>query len=308
MPVGESDKGFGAEKGIFYYGIQSHFTSIDWWHGPLEEEPFKHSGTLNTFVVRPSLIYGLSEKINLMISSTLGIRSLNWKQPNSSMHHRNESSLTDFYNANGSILGDSKIILRYLVKNAGLGNGLRVYTGGGLTIPSNAQLTSDPFFLNGDKVEEHRHFSLSNGTYNYNLEAQMYYKRSANPTFFGGFILYERPLSESKHGYLAPANLNLVFSMIYKRFDNIDSSIGYGFNILHTSQGYWNNKPAPNTKSLSISPSVSYLFGTSFGAIALNIQKPIFIEGSFGGNEGDLDQGSKIWQFSISLRGMPFNN
>ena len=97
LPVGESDKGFGAEKGIFYYGIQTHFTSIDWWHGPIEKEPFKHSGTLNTFVVRPSLIYGLSEKTNLVISSTLGIRSLNWKQPNSSMHHRNESSLTDFH-------------------------------------------------------------------------------------------------------------------------------------------------------------------------------------------------------------------
>ena len=25
LPVGETDKGFGAEKGEFYYGIQSHF-------------------------------------------------------------------------------------------------------------------------------------------------------------------------------------------------------------------------------------------------------------------------------------------
>ena len=91
----------------------------------------------------------------------------------------------------------------------------------------------------------------------------------------------------------------------YKRFDSIDSSIGYGFNLLHTGQGYWNDIPAPNTKSTSISPSISYLFGTKFGAIALNIQKPIFIDGAFASNEGDISQGSNVWQFTISLRGMP---
>ena len=307
MPVGESDKGFGAEKGLFYYGIQSHFTSIDWWHDPIGEESFKHRGALNTFVLRPNIIYGISKKFNLMISSTLGIRSMNWKQSNSSIHHRSEGTNSNYNNANGGILGDSKIVLRYLAKNTGLGNGLRIYTGAGITIPSNSQLTSDPFFLKGDKVKEHRHFSLSNGTYNYNLETQMYYKRSVNPTFFGGFIVYERPFAKSKYGYLPPTSLNIALSMIYKRFDNIDSSIGYGLNILKTGQGYWNNIKAPNTKSLSISPSISYLFGTKFGAIALNIQKPIFIDGSFASNEGDLEQGSNVWQFTFSLRGMALN-
>lgn len=308
MPVGETDKGFGAKKGLLYYGIQSSYTYIDWWHDPIENEPFKHSGTLKTFVVRPSFIYGISNKLNLMMSSTLGLRSMNWNQANSSIHHRSETSSSNFHNANGGILGDSKIILRYLAKDAGDGNGIRLYTGTGITIPSKNQLTSDPFFLNGDNVKEHRHFSLSNGTYNYNIETQLYFKRSANPTFFGGFILYEKPFTESKYGYLPPANLNIALSMIYKRFDNIDSSIGYGLNILSTSQGYWNNIPAPNTKSMSISPSLSYLFGTSFGAIALNIQKPIFIDGSFASNEGDIKQATNVWQFTVSLRGIPFNN
>ncbi|MDD9888590.1 MAG: hypothetical protein OXU46_08250, partial [Candidatus Marinimicrobia bacterium] len=202
------------------------------------------------------------------------------------------------------ILGDSKIIFRYLLKNTGLGNGLRIYGGGGITIPSNNQLTSDPFFLKGEKVKEHRHFSLSNGTYNYNIEAQVYYKQNVNPTFYGGFFTLEKPIAESKYGFLPPTNINLVLSMIYKRFDNIDSSIGYGLNILHTTQGYWNNLVAPNTKSTSISPNISFLFGTRVGAIAINLQKPIFLDGAFASNEGDMDQGSKIWQFSVSLRGI----
>ena len=303
MPVGETDKGFGAEKGAFYYGIQSHYTYIDWWHDPVKREPFNHSGSLNTFIVRPSIVYGISKKINLTLSSTLGIRRMKWKEANSSIHHRTEASSSDFNNAHGGILGDSKVILRYLLKNTGLGNGLRIYGGGGFTIPSNNQLTSDPFFLNGDEVKEHRHFSLSNGTYNYNIEAQVYYKQNVNPTFYGGFFILEKPIAESKYGFLPPTNINLVLSMIYKRFDNIDSSIGYGINILHTSQGYWNNFEAPNTKSTSISPSISFLFGTRIGAIALNLQKPIFLDGAFASNEGDMEQGSNIWQFSISLRG-----
>ena len=305
MPVGESDKGFGAEKGQLYYGIQSHYTSIDWWHDPVKGEPFKHSGSLNTFILRPSVVYGISNKYNLTLSSTLGIRSMNWNQSNVSIHHRTESSSSDFHNANGGILGDSKVMIRYLIKNQGMGTGFRIYSGGGITIPSNNQLTSDPYFLNNDEVKEHRHFSLSNGTYNYNIETQIYYKRLTNPTFLGGFIILERPFSESKYGYLPPVNLNIALSMIYKRFDNIDSSMGYGLNILQTGQGYWNGIPAPNTKSTSISPSISFLFGSRFGAIALNLQKPIFIDGAFTSNEGDMDQGSNIWRFSISLRGMP---
>ena len=305
MPVGESDKGFGAEKGQLYYGIQSHYTSIDWWHDPVKGEPFKHSGSLNTFILRPSIVYGISNKYNLTLSSTLGIRSMNWNQSNVSIHHRTESSSSDFHNANGGILGDSKVMIRYLIKNQGMGTGFRIYSGGGITIPSNNQLTSDPYFLNNDEVKEHRHFSLSNGTYNYNIETQIYYKRLSNPTFLGGFIILERPFSESKYGYLPPVNLNIALSMIYKRFDNIDSSMGYGLNILQTGQGYWNGIPAPNTKSTSISPSISFLFGSRFGAIALNLQKPIFIDGAFTSNEGDMDQGSNIWRFSISLRGMP---
>ena len=305
MPVGESDKGIGALKNQFYYGIQSHFTYIDWWHDPIGKEPFDHSGSLNTFIIRPSILYGISDKWNLMVSSTLGLRMMNWNVSDASIHHRTETSLSEFDNANGSVLGDSKIILRYLVKNTGMQNGFRIYTGGGLTIPSNSVLTSDPYFLNSNTPTKHRHFSLSNGTYNYIFESQVYYKRNINPTFYGGFLIIEKPFTKSEYGYLPPTTTSLSLSAIYKRFDNIDSSIGYGINILQTSQGYWNGIPAPNTKSTTVSPSITYLFSTKFGAVALNLQKPIFISGTFASNEGDIKQGSSVWQLSISFRFIP---
>jgi len=305
LPVGESDKGIGALKKQFYYGIQSHFTYIDWWHDPIGKEIFDHSGSLNTFLIRPSILYGISDKWNLMVTSTLGLRMMNWNVSDASIHHRTETSLSEFDNANGSVLGDSKIILRYLVKNTGMQNGFRIYTGGGLTIPSNSVLTSDPYFLNSNTPTKHRHFSLSNGTYNYIFENQVYYKRNINPTFYGGFLVIEKPFTKSEYGYLPPTTTSLSLSAIYKRFDNIDSSIGYGINILQTSQGYWNGIPAPNTKSTTVSPSITYLFSTKFGAVALNLQKPIFISGTFASNEGDIKQGSSVWQLSISLRFIP---
>lgn len=305
MPVGESDKGIGALKKQFYYGIQSHFTYLDWWHDPIGKEIFDHSGSLNTFLIRPSILYGISDKWNLMVTSTLGLRMMNWNVSDASIHHRTETSLSEFDNANGSVLGDSKIILRYLVKNTGMQNGFRIYTGGGLTIPSNSVLTSDPYFLNSNTPTKHRHFSLSNGTYNYIFENQVYYKRNINPTFYGGFLVIEKPFTKSEYGYLPPTTTSLSLSAIYKRFDNIDSSIGYGINILQTSQGYWNGIPAPNTKSTTVSPSITYLFSTKFGAVALNLQKPIFISGTFASNEGDIKQGSSVWQLSISLRFIP---
>ena len=58
----------------------------------------------------------------------------------------------------------------------------------------------------------------------------------------------------------------------------------------------------PNSESLVISPSIGYLFNTRFGAVALNLQKPFMIFGSFVQNEGDIDQRSNMWQISLALR------
>ncbi|OUV42972.1 MAG: hypothetical protein CBC68_02120 [Candidatus Marinimicrobia bacterium TMED108] len=303
MPVGEADKGIGAVKGKAYYGVQVQTSIIDWWHDPIESnEPYKHSGKLNTVLVRPSLIYGVSNKINLALSTQIGVRSMVWDQNSSSIHHRTETTLDGFNNANPGWLGDSKIILRYLAKNDGMGEGLRVILGGGLSVPSNNVLTSDPFFLKGEKKTDHRHFSLSTGSYKYILESQLFFKRPANPVFFGGFLVYEHPISENEHNYLAPPLLNISLSATFKRFDKSDSSLGYGVGILQSGNGYWHGIREPNSKSLSISPTISYLLNASGGAISFNISKPFFFEGSFYSNEGDIGQGSNIWQFAVSFR------
>ena len=289
-------------KGTIYYGVQLQSMFIDWWHDPVEGEPFKHSGLLNTYLVRPSIIYGASDKINLMASTSIGVRSMVWNGGKNSVHHRTESTLTDFKNAEPGMLGDTQLIVRYLAKNDGSGEGSRVILGGGVSVPSKSQLTADPFFLNGEEKGEHRHFSMSSGAYKYILESQMFFKQPVNPVFYGGFIMYERALKESEYGYLPPPLLNASLSATFKRFDAMDSSIGYGLGLLQSGKGYWNGKEEPNSESLSLIPSVSFLVNSRFGALSFNLQKPVFIKGAFITNEGDIKQGSNIWQFAISLR------
>ena len=289
-------------KGIVYYGVQLQSMFIDWWHDPVEGEPFKHSGLLNTYLIRPSIIYGVSDKFNIMASTAIGMRSMIWTGSKTSVHHRTESTLTDFKNAEPGMLGDTQLLIRYLAKNDGLGEGSRVILGGGLSVPSKSQLTADPFFLNGEEKGEHRHFSMSSGTYKYVLESQIFFKQPANPVFYGGFITFERALKESEHGYLPPSLLNASLSTTFKRFDAMDSSIGYGLGLLQSGKGYWNGKEEPNSESLSLIPSVSFLVNSRFGALSFNLQKPVFIKGVFITNEGDIKQGSNIWQFAISLR------
>ena len=183
-----------------------------------------------------------------------------------------------------------------------MGEGLRVIYGGGFSIPSNSVLTSDPFFLNGDEKTDHRHFSLSTGSYKYIIESQLFFKQSDNPVFYGGFLTYEHPIAENKYNYIPPPLLNISLSTTFKRFDERDSSIGYGIAIMQSGQGYWNEIKEPNSKSLSVAPTLSYLVNSRLGALSLNISKPLFLKGSFYSSEGNLGQGSNIWQFTVSLR------
>ena len=229
---------------------------------------------------------------------------MGFKGNNLSAHHRNENSATDFKNANGGILGDSQFTFNYLLKNTGAGDGYRIILGGGVNIPSKNKLTKSPFIVVDNSYEPHRHFSMSKGTYNTISEIQIYYKQSANPVFIGGNISYEVPIAENEYYYLPQTSLKSIFSVIYKRFDKLDGSLDLSFGIESLSEEYWNDVPSPNSSALIITPSIGYLFGTKKGAIGINVQRPIFVEGSFSAYAGDMDQGTSVWQIVLSFRSM----
>ena len=145
---------------------------------------------------------------------------------------------------------------------------------------------------------------MSNGTYNLVSDIQFYYKRSANPVFFGGNLSIEKPIKENKYFYMPRTSLKAVFSTIYKRFDKLDGSIDLSLGVESLSSEYWNDIPSPNSSSLIVTPSLGYLFNTKNGVLSISLQKPIFLEGAFNINEGDLDQSTDVWQLVLSFRSM----
>ena len=72
-----------------------------------------------------------------------------------------------------------------------------------------------------------------------------------------------------------------------------------------TGKGYWNGEVYPNTESNVLSPSLTYLVGLKFGSMAINIQKPMFLTGSFAGNEGEIKQRINAWQVGLTFRIVP---
>ena len=307
MPGGNSDKGLGAEKNQIYLSFENASQYIDWQHGAIPGENFIHEGSLSSFFLRPGAIYGLTNKLNVYLNTTIGIRTMGWFTDNHSVHHRSENTSSDFDNAIGGLLGDSKIILRYLWKNTGAGDGYRIIFGNGLTIPSKNMLTINPFKKIDNEYLAHRHFSMTFGTYNFISDLQLFYKRSSNPVFFGGILILEKPIKENAYMFIPGTKIDLVLSAAYKRYDKLDGSIDLSVGMQYLSQSYWENEPSPNSKSIMITPSISYLFNLKKGALSVGLQTPFFINGSFAGNEGDIDQDVKVLQMVLSYRSNPFS-
>ena len=134
---------------------------IDWWHEvlPGSGETFDHEGSLTSVVFSPALTIGLSNYWNVSLSQIIGNRTMVWEGDTTTIHHRDEGSHTNFINAVGGFLGDTRLLFRYLFYNDGQGAGKRFFIGGGLVLPSKNTITSDPFFLNGEEKSDHRHFA-----------------------------------------------------------------------------------------------------------------------------------------------------
>ena len=179
---------------------------IDWSHGATEDEDFDHWGHLNSTILMPSITIGLSDYWNINYTQIIAVRKMGFGPHQESQHHRDESSLDNFVNANGGWLGDGKLKFKYLLNNTGMLAGNRTFLGLGLSIPSDNVLTSSPFFPSEDEVEEHRHFALSDGVYRGLFEFQYFNKTNYNPSFWGIKTEVAIPITESDYGYKAANN------------------------------------------------------------------------------------------------------
>tara|TARA_B100000073_G_scaffold77551_1_gene58679 strand:- start:1155 stop:1886 length:732 start_codon:yes stop_codon:yes gene_type:complete len=227
---------------------------------------------------------------------------MKWEGDTTTIHHRNESSHSNFINAIGGFFGDKKLLFRYLLYNDGQGAGKRVFIGTGLTIPSKNTITSDPFFLRGEEKTEHRHFAMSEGSYKALFECQYYIKRHSNPVFIGGSATIETPLHTNQYGYKASNLYDISLSALTKEISLIGTAISLGLNLRHSTKAYWNDIASPNSVSTLLTPSVGTIFNLNSGGINLSIQRTFFLNGRFSGIEGEVDQKVSSYQVNLGYR------
>ena len=311
MPVGNSDNGVGLWAGQVMFALDNTNQYIDWWHESLPGEKvvgsnktFEHEGTLSSVIINPKITIGLTNYWNITLSQSLGNRYMNWSGDTTTIHHRDEGTQTNFINAIGGWMGDTRVTMRYLIFNDGAGNGKRFFVGTGLVIPSKSTLTFDPFFLNGEQKKEHRHFSLSEGVYKWVLETQIFKKRSSNPVFFGGTLTSEFPLNESKYGFKASQIHSVSLNALTKPIEKINASLGFRADLRYSTKAFWNEIESPNSEAIILTLGGGGLWSFSSGVLGLNIGKPFFLSGAFAGIESEGEQGQKVntWSLSISFR------
>ena len=149
MPVGNSDRGVGLWAGQVMFGFDNSMEYIDWWHDvlPNSEETYDHEGLMLSSIFTPSLTIGVSNYVNVSFSQIIGYRHMYWGRKELSIHHRTEGRVKNFVNAVGGILGDRKVMVRYLVTNTGKGSGSRIFVGGGLPFHQKILLLQIPTFF-----------------------------------------------------------------------------------------------------------------------------------------------------------------
>ena len=304
MPVGNADKGVGLWAGQTMFTLDNVNQHIDWWHEvlPGSGEDFDHKGTLTSFIFSPALTVGLSNYWNLSITQVIGSRYMGWDGDTTTIHHRNEGSNTSFVNAIGGYLGDTKLIARFLVLNDGQGEGRRFFLGSGIIVPSKNTLTSDPFFLNGEEKSDHRHFSVSEGSYKGVFELQYFKKRNSNPVFIGGALTAELPFGENRYGYRASKYYNLSLSALTKELPILKIALSSSVLFRYSSLAYWNNKPSPNSNSNTLTAGAGVILPSRFGGMTISLQKIFFLDGRFGLVEGEVDQRVSAYQLSLGFR------
>ena len=95
-----------------------------------------------------------------------------------------------------------------------------------------------------------------------------------------------------------------MLSVIYKTFDRLDSSVDLSLSLQSISHAYWDNEQISNSDAIIMTPSFGYLFNVKKGAISIGIQKPYFLSGGFGWNDGEIEETTKAWQLVLAYRSM----
>ena len=278
------------------------YESIDWWHEALlPDVTFEHDGLLYSHVMNPALTIGLSDYVNATLSQVIGSRTMEYKSANTP-HHRNEGSDTDFNNAVGGLLGDTKFFFRYLVLNDGM-KGNRFFIGTGFSIPSKNTLTISPYLKNDDEsFPVHRHFSMSEGAYKWSGELQFFRKLHPPIIFWGGSATITVPIKENEYGFLPSTYADLSFNILTKKIKIINASLGMYIQWKYSSYSKWDGVESSNSESSILVPGFGFIWTKNSMGYSINMLFPQLLTGDLAGIESETRQEVTAVQISLGFR------
>ena len=156
--------------------------------GTPEDQDGSHSGSVRIQSLNPFLIYGLSDRFNLLVRIPFLLWQQTAEEPDN--HHRTESIAG---------LADLSVGARWLIANQSFGPGHRLFLGYNLTLPTAKSYETNPFSEEAN-LEEHRHFALGSGVASSTFSFEWWH-RSEFPWVLGISGQYFFPWSESRTGF-----------------------------------------------------------------------------------------------------------
>ena len=170
----------------------------------------ENSGSLDITQFNLFAGYGISSLINLYIN--IPIKRISQNPAIVNNHHRSES-LTG--------IGDTRVSLKWVIRNQYLGPGWRLFLGSDLVIPTGDTFDGNPFSELAGSIN-HRHFALGNGTQQVDFSFEAWH-RSEFPFVMGATIRHGIYSSTSDVGYNPGLNTKITIHAIRQRgiFKNV---------------------------------------------------------------------------------------
>ena len=167
----------------------------------MKDEDESHVGTVSIQALNPFVLYGPSDRINLLLRVPFLIWSQTADEPDA--HHRTESI---------SGFGDITVGARWLIANRSFGPGHSLFLGGDFTFPSAKSYKTNPFSADADSLR-HRHFALGEDVISSGINFQWWY-RSEFPWVGGITGEFTFPWFESGIGFVPGRKLFLSIHAI----------------------------------------------------------------------------------------------
>ncbi|MEE9166200.1 MAG: hypothetical protein V3U24_01850 [Candidatus Neomarinimicrobiota bacterium] len=244
-----------------------------------EDEGESHLGTVTIHRLAPFVMYGASNRLNLLV----GIPFTHWSQTadEPDAHHRTET-----------VAGFSDITVgaHWLTVNQSFGPGHRFFLGTDLTLPTARSYKASPFSEDADSVT-HRHFALGDGVVSSSVDFQWWY-RSEFPWVVGITGEYLFPWFESDAGFLPGRKLFFNLHAIGQAplFPRVYPYIK--LRMQGEQEDRWKGKDAPNSGGFMVAAMVGLeLEITESVAAVVSIELPVWRR----------FEGSQLDPFTLSL-------